>query len=184
MNAAHLEFCASPAWRQLVEESVLPDALGGVDLGPDVLEIGPGPGFTTDVLRTLVVRLTAVEIDPDLARSLNERLAGTNVDVVCADATALDLADDRFSAAASFHMLHHVATTHLQDRALAELARVLRPGGTLVAADGVFSEASAQFHAGDTYNPVDPDDLVERLDRLGFTSVRVQRHDLGWFCRA
>ena len=38
------EFCASPEWRTMVEEQVLPDALQGVDLGSEVIEIGLGPG--------------------------------------------------------------------------------------------------------------------------------------------
>ena len=74
-------------------------------------------------------------------------------------AIALDFPDGRFSGAASFHMLHHIPTVDDQDRALAELARVVAKGGSLVAADGVFSEGSQAFHSGDVYNPIDPDDL-------------------------
>ena len=85
----------------MVEELVLPAALADVDLGGDVLEIGPGPGFTTDVLRTRAERLTAVEIDPPLADALARRLAGTNVKVIEGDASALDLPSDRFTGAAS-----------------------------------------------------------------------------------
>jgi ubiquinone/menaquinone biosynthesis C-methylase UbiE len=184
MKAAHLEFCASPTWRQMVEEQILPDALRHVELGPDVVEVGPGPGFTTDVLRTLTDHLTAVEIDEDLAASLAHRLAGSNVEVVRGDARALDLPDDRFSGATSFHMLHHVPTAEAQDKVLSELARVLMKGGRLVAADGVFSESSQGFHQDDNYNPIDPELLGPRLESAGFTSVAVDRHDLGWFCTA
>ncbi|MCI0636396.1 MAG: SAM-dependent methyltransferase, partial [Actinobacteria bacterium] len=60
MNAAHLEFCASPEWRQMVEELVLPAALRDLDLGDDIIEVGPGPGFTTDVLRGRAGRVTAI----------------------------------------------------------------------------------------------------------------------------
>jgi SAM-dependent methyltransferase len=102
--------------------------------------------------------------------------------VVCGDASALDLPEGRFTGAASFHMLHHIPTVKIQDEALAELARVLKKGAVLVAADGVPSDASLAFHEGDTYNPIDPDGLGERLERAGFTSVDVQLHDLGWFC--
>jgi SAM-dependent methyltransferase len=177
-----MEFCASSEWRRIIEEMILPEALRGVDLGPDVIEIGPGPGFTTDVLRTLTGHLTAVELDPELARSLAERLSGTNVDVVRGDATALDLPDGRFSGAACFHMLHHIPTDEAQDRALGELGRVLVRGGELVAADGVFNEETRVFHDGDIYNPVDPDRLELRLTKAGFTSVEVRLHDLGWVC--
>jgi hypothetical protein len=38
---------------------VIPWALDGLDPGEDVLELGPGPGLTTDVLRERAARLTA-----------------------------------------------------------------------------------------------------------------------------
>ena len=184
MNEFHLVFCASPEWRQIVEEQVLPDVLRDVALGDDLIEVGPGPGFTTDVLRTRVVQLTAVEVDEALAASLRQRLAGTNVTVVHGDATALQFDAGRFTGAASFHMLHHIQTAEAQDHVFAELARVLRPGGVLVAADGVANEGTRAFHENDTYNPVDPDGLEARLQAAGFASVRVGLHDLGWFCTA
>jgi SAM-dependent methyltransferase len=179
-----MEFCASDDWRRLVEGTILPAALRDVTLGDDVLEIGPGPGFTTDVLREKTARLTAVEIDEGLADRLAERLAEGNVDVVRGDAAALTFPDDRFTGAASFHMLHHIAPATQQDRVFAELARVLKPGGMLVAADGVYSDGSAVFHEGDTYNPIDPDDLATRLGAAGFGDVDVQLHELGWVCTA
>ena len=184
MNAAHLDFCASHDWRQMVEEIVLPAALRDVELGDDVLEIGPGPGFTTDVLRTRAERLTAVEIDPDLARGLAQRLAGTNVDVVEGDATALDLPDRRFSGATSFNMLHHVPTDEAQNQIFAELARVLRPGGVFVAADADSPDDLSGFHDGDTYHPVLPDDLEARLAAAGFGEIEVGSYELGWICSA
>ena len=42
-NARHLEFSASPEWRRLLEDTFVPRALAKVDLGPNVVEIGPGP---------------------------------------------------------------------------------------------------------------------------------------------
>ena len=48
----------------------MPWALGKRDLGDDVLEVGPGPGQTTEVLRHIVPRLTAVEVDESLAEAL------------------------------------------------------------------------------------------------------------------
>ncbi|HLN41065.1 MAG TPA: class I SAM-dependent methyltransferase [Acidimicrobiales bacterium] len=184
MNEAHLEFCASPQWRQAIEETILPEALHGVALGDDVIEIGPGPGLTTDVLRTLTARLTALEFDPDLADALAERMAGTNVEVICGDATGMDFPDGRFTGAASFHMLHHIPTDEAQDLVFAELGRVLRSGGTLVAADGVENESVRLFHTDDIYNPIDPATLDRRLTGAGFTSVGVRVYDLGWICTA
>jgi SAM-dependent methyltransferase len=177
-------FCASADWRRIVQEDILPAALRGVELGDDAIEIGPGPGFTTDVLRTMTARLTAVEVDEGLAASLATRLAGGNVDVVLGDAAALEYPDGRFTGAASFHMLHHIAPAAQQDRVFAELARVLEPGGLLVAADAGYKEATVAFHEGDTYNPIEAEELAERLAATGFGDVEVRTHDLGWVCTA
>jgi SAM-dependent methyltransferase len=184
MNEAHLKCCASDAWREIVEDLILPQALAEVDLGDDVVEVGPGPGFTTDVLRTRTDRLTAVEIDRALADALAARLSGTNVEVVCGDATALDLPAGRFTGAVSFNMLHHVPRADAQDQVLAELARVLCAGGRFVAADSVASDDLRAFHEGDTYNPIDPAGLPARLAPAGFTDVEVRHYDLGWICTA
>jgi SAM-dependent methyltransferase len=182
MNQGHLEFCASPQWREMVQETILPEALRGLALGDDVIEIGPGPGLTTDVLRKQSSHVTALEFDPELATALEARLAGTNVDVICGDATAMDLPAGRFTGAASFHMLHHIPTASAQDAVFAELARVLRLGGVLVAADGSENEGTRQFHVDDVYNPIDPATLESRLLRSGFISLEVRIHDLGWIC--
>jgi SAM-dependent methyltransferase len=184
VNSYHLQFCASPEWRQTVEETILPHALRNVDLGPLALEIGPGPGFTTDVLRTKVDHLTAVELDPDLAAALDARLAGTNVDVIQGDASALEFPDASFSGAASFHMLHHIEPDDAQDRVFSELARVLQPGATLVAADGIENEGTRAFHIDDVYNPIDPEDLRRRLADSGFSHIEIGVYDLGWLCTA
>jgi SAM-dependent methyltransferase len=184
MNAAHLQVCASPEWRKKVNETILPEALKGVDLGSEVLEIGPGPGFTTDVLRTLTDHLTAVELDDSLASQLSDRMKDSNVVVVRGDAARLDFADDCFSSAASFHMLHHIEPSDAQDRVFAELARVLQPGGLLVAADSVWKKESAEFHQGDTYLPIAPEDLRKRLAKAGFLSIEVRTYEPGWVCTA
>ena len=70
MNEQHLTLCSSAEWAEAVQKWIIPWVLDGVDLGDDVLEVGPGPGLTTDVLHTMVGRLTAVEIHPELAEAL------------------------------------------------------------------------------------------------------------------
>ena len=180
MNENHRQ-CGSAEWRAFVRSSILPWALGDLDLGDDVLEVGPGYGATTDVLGETVPRLTAVEIDGDLAAMLTERFAGNGrVTIVQGDATALGFPDGRFSGAASFTMLHHVPTEALQNRLFGEVARVLRPGGTFVAGDSLASPGLAAHHEGDTYNPVDPSGLEERLRGAGFADVEVRTNPFAW----
>jgi protein-L-isoaspartate O-methyltransferase len=70
MNEAHLALCSSPEWARLVEEELLPWVGAGHELGDDLPEIGAGPGLTTDVLRRHPARVTAVELDEDLAAQL------------------------------------------------------------------------------------------------------------------
>ena len=125
VNEGHL-VCDSPEWRAAVRDKIIPWAVGDVDLGDDVLEIGPGYGATTDVFAELLPQLTSVEIDPDLAARLRTRYVGTHVDVLLGDATQLTFPDGRFSGAVCFSMLHHIPSPGLQDRLFAEAARVLR----------------------------------------------------------
>jgi len=82
---------------------------------------------------------------------LTDRFANVpSVQIVRGDATSLPYADDSFSGAACFTMLHHVETNELQDRLFAEIARVLRPGGALVASDSLASDELEAHHEGDT----------------------------------
>jgi SAM-dependent methyltransferase len=179
MNEAH-QACDSAEWRAAVRAEIIPWAVRDVDLGDDVLEVGPGYGATTDVFAELVPRLTSVEIAPDLAARLQTRYAGTHVEVVLGDATQLSFPDGRFSGAVCFSMLHHVPSAQLQDRLFAEVARVLRAGAPIVALDSVESEGVRTLHEGDTYQPIDPASLPARLQDAGFTGIEVRLNDYGW----
>jgi SAM-dependent methyltransferase len=169
MNESHLQFLASPDWARMLETDLLPWVEAAGDLGDDVLEVGPGPGLTTDILRHRVRRLTAVEIDATLAAPLRDRLAGTNVAVLCADASQAGLPATRFSAATCFSMLHHMLSVDHQDRLFAELHRVLRPGAIVAGADARDLDFVRAGHYGDKFVPVDPDTLADRLAIAGFT---------------
>lgn len=183
MNDAHMEWLVSDEWRAWLGDVVVPYAFGTmaiVDLGVDVLEVGPGPGLTTDLLRTELERVTAVEVDAGLAESLAARLAGSNVEVVAADATSMPFGDGRFTGAVTFTMFHHVPTAALQDQLMAEVARVVRPGGVFVANDSVASDDLAALHDGDVYNPIDPATLESRLTAAGFVDIDVRCNPYAW----
>jgi len=175
MNESHLRALASPQWAQILENNLLPWVTSVADLGDDVIEVGPGPGLSTDLLRRGAARVTAVEIDPVLAGALTERLAGTNVVVVNGNAAETGFPGGRFSAAACFSMLHHVPTADEQDRIFRELFRVLRPGGVLVAVDAYDNARIREAHTDDVFVPLDPETLADRLAAAGFAGVGIER---------
>lgn len=184
MNQAHLEFCSSLEWAGVVRDEIIPWVLRDLDLGDDVLEVGPGPGRTTEVLAGMVGRLSAAELDKDLASALAERLGPEGVDVANADATELPYEDGRFSSVLSFTMLHHLPSGDHQDRLFAEAARVLRPGGLFAGTDSIDSEPFRDLHVDDICNPIDPDALPARLEKAGFTGVQVDAREYGYRFRA
>jgi SAM-dependent methyltransferase len=102
-------------------------------------------------------------------------MAGSNVTVINASATEIPLPDASVSAVVCFTMLHHVPSPALQDRLLAEAARVLRPGGVFAGSDSTTSWFFRQVHRGDTLVPVEPETFAPRLEAAGFRSVKVSR---------
>lgn len=170
MNKLHGWYCSSGRWARRLEERVLPWALGGADLGPRALEIGPGPGLTTNLLRRRAGHLTCVEIDPVLAR----RLRFEGVWVVNGDGTAMPFQDGSFTGAVSMTMLHHVPSAALQDALLAEVRRVLQPGAVFVGSDSTASLRFRLYHLFDVCVTVDPGGFAARLERAGFADPEVQ----------
>jgi len=173
VNRLHHWYCNRDAWKRHVREELAPPAIEGLALGEDVLEIGPGFGPATELLAGRVPRLTALEIDTGLARSLRERL-GDRTEIVEGDATAMPFADASFDAAVCFTMLHHVPSAESQDRLFAEVRRVLRPGGAFAGTDTTGRGVGfALLHVGDTKVLIDPAAMPARLAAAGFEDVEV-----------
>ncbi len=172
MNLPHRLLCRSRYWARGVEATLLPWALDDVELGDNTLELGPGYGANLRVLVEKTARLTAVEIDAVMARRLQD-IYGSRARIICADGTDTDLPANTFSSVVCFTMTHHLPTSRLQDRLFAEALRVLRPGGVFAGSDGVHSIPLRLLHIGDTYNPVSPETLPDRLRHAGFSDVHV-----------
>jgi ubiquinone/menaquinone biosynthesis C-methylase UbiE len=162
-----------------LERDIVPWTLHDTSLGDEVLEIGPGPGLTTDLLRARVAKLTTLEVDRGLARALSRRLAGTNVTVVLQDATEMRFPEACFTGAVCMTMLHHVPSTRLQNKVFTEVARVLRPGAVFVGCDRIFRSRFDLTHLFDTKVTVPPESLHVRLWRAGFEKIEVvaRQHD-------
>lgn len=177
VNADHQVLCSSREWMDHLRDEVLSPLLTGVELGEHMLELGPGAGAATEVLRRQVPRLTALELDAAAARALEERFAGTNVTAMRGDCARTGLPGGSFDSVGCFTMLHHVATDREQHATLAEAFRVLRPGGVLIGSDSVASNDLHHFHADDIYNPVEPAWLVIQLLTLGFRPIGIRVGD-------
>jgi ubiquinone/menaquinone biosynthesis C-methylase UbiE len=184
MNENHARVCTSPEWAEHIQTSVLPTLTRDVDLGGQMLEIGPGPGAATEWLRTRVRKLTAIEVDEAAAALLSTRYADGNVEIVTGSAAELSYPDASFDFVGCFTMLHHVPTLAMQNKILAEACRVLRPGGVLIGSDSLASSDLHHFHADDTYNPVDPASVLSRLQTVGFGNVTVIVDDVLKFVAA
>jgi ubiquinone/menaquinone biosynthesis C-methylase UbiE len=174
VNRVHHWYCNREAWKRHVREDLVPGALDGLELGDDVLEVGPGFGPATEALAARAGgRVTALELDPVLARSLRERLAG-RADIVDGSGTDMPFADASFSGAACFTMLHHVPSNEEQDRLFAEVRRVLLPGATFAGTDSTGRGLGfALLHIGDTKVVMDPAGVEPRLRAAGFEEIAV-----------
>jgi SAM-dependent methyltransferase len=122
------EWTASPEWkRALIEEVLLPR----VPVGAAVLEIGAGGGRWSEVLLERAGALTLVDVTPHVLDVLRERF-GTDPRVTLVLSGGADLPgvpDRSVDVVWSFDVFVHVAPVD-QAGYLAEIARVLRPGGT------------------------------------------------------
>jgi ubiquinone/menaquinone biosynthesis C-methylase UbiE len=115
--------------------------------GERVLEIGPGTGYYTF---EMAGRLDGGQVDvfdiqqemlDHVMREANRR-GVTNVQPALGDAQALPYADDSFDAVVLITVLGEIPD---QDRALSEVARVLRPGGRLVVGEMFFDPHVVTF---------------------------------------
>ena len=150
-------------------------------LAGDVLEIGGGTGANVDLYGDGVT-LTVTEPEEPMARRLEGK--HPHVRVVRAPAESLPFEDASFDAAVSTLVLCTVAD---QPRALAELRRVLRPGGRLLFIEHVRSQDADSARWQDRLTPFQrrlghgchPNrDTLAGIEAAGFAVERLERGEL------
>jgi ubiquinone/menaquinone biosynthesis C-methylase UbiE len=109
--------------------------------GRDVLEVGCGTGLLLRHIARFARSAQGVDLSPGMLARARER----GLSVTEASATSLPFVDATFDVACSFKVLAHVREIRL---ALAEMARVVRPGGHVIA---------------ELYNPLSLRGLVKRF---------------------
>ncbi|HEY4015222.1 MAG TPA: methyltransferase domain-containing protein [Polyangiaceae bacterium] len=117
--------------------------------GGDVLECGVGTGLLLERFTRFAKSARGIDLSPGML----ERARARGLDVREASVTAIPFDDASFDVTCSFKVLAHVPEI---GRALAEMARVTRPGGVVV----------AEF-----YNPLSMRGLVKRLGPAGAISA-------------
>ena len=131
------ELAQTPGFQRLRTELV---ALAELRANDHVLDVGAGTGLLALAAAPKVRHVTAVDISAPVCDELRARVDASrlaNVDVRVADAVDLPLADDSVDVALSNYCLHHLPNDQKME-ALAEIARVLRPGGRFVLGDMMF----------------------------------------------
>ena len=152
-----------------------------------VLDIGCGPGwFWATIAGTLPqgIDLTLADLSPGMVKEATERcqaLPFASVRGVETNATEPPFADESFDLVIAMHMLYHVRD---QEKAIAEMHRVLKPGGMLAVTTNGMGDTKALYElstafGGTPYNIVATyfgyDHAEEKL-RARFGNVTMAEH--------
>ena len=178
----HLEhfFCSTSLWESMTHRFLLPWVLSGAHLGDHVLEIGAGYGAATGHLLKLAPYVTSLEYDSRSLEKLKTKHQCAGLTALCGDAAELPFADQSFSSAVAILVLHHLKNSELQDRAFAEVHRVLRPGGSFFAFEINDGWIHRVAHYRSTFTPVTPGSAFARLTKAGFSKISVDFRNSGY----
>lgn len=145
--------------------------------GRSILDAGCGPGINSISLARRGLHVTAVDADAEKLETLEflKTLIAPDLKLQPADICALPFEDASFDKVLCSEVLEHIEDDHA---AVAEFARVLRPGGLLVVT--VPSEASIVHEYEDAFDHVRPGYSSESLQALlrsqGLSVVRCESY--------
>ena len=134
-------------------------------------DLGCGTGQLTAAVAPFVERVIAVDASPAMLQAAKKRLTGfDNVDLRRGELESLPIDDGRLDAATMMLVLHHLPEP---GRALAEVARVLKPGGRLFVADMLPHDREHYRHQmGHVWLGFSEDHVRRLLTEAGFHDVR------------
>ena len=165
-------------------EAAMMERLGGRVEGQRVLEIGCGRGVGTEIIfdRFGAREVHAFDLDPDMIERARKRLSAyprERLKLFVGDAECIEASDASYDAVFDFGIIHHVPDWQ---RAVAEVARVLKPGGRFF-----FEEVTKQaldrwfyrtFLEHPTENRFTAGEFVDEVERQG---IKVGGNWLVWF---
>jgi SAM-dependent methyltransferase len=121
-----------------------------------VLDVACGAGHAAEQAAPRVRQVVGIDITPELLRAGAERLAAAGIQNVLfqeGDATALPFLDESFDLVVCRSSLHHFPDPHA---AVAEMARVCRPGGRVVVSDMIAARAEVRDAFDAVHLLIDP----------------------------
>lgn len=150
-------------------------ALGHLLPPLEVVDIGCGEGYLTIEAASWAKQVIGVDRSDEVlerAKALATRRRVTNVEWKKGDLMRLPLRDASLDVALLSQALHHA---HDPERAVAEAARVLRPGGRLLVLDlKTHTQGWVKQRFGDQRLGFTPDELKTLLTGAGLVHARVQ----------
>jgi SAM-dependent methyltransferase len=135
----------------------------------DVLEVGCGPGWLWASVTT-PINLTLTDLSAGMVAEAAARVGAL---AMVADAQELPFESDSFDVVVANHMLYHVPD---RTKAIAEFARVLRPGGLLVAATNGRNQMKELLDVGRLTEAFGRENGAELL-RASFTHVEWRTYE-------
>jgi ubiquinone/menaquinone biosynthesis C-methylase UbiE/DNA-binding transcriptional ArsR family regulator len=142
------------------------------DPGWIVGDLGCGTGAMSAALAPFVGRVVAVDSSAPMLQAAKKRLHNfDNVDLRRGELESLPIDDGRLDAATLMLVLHHLAEP---ERALAEVARVLKPGGRLVMVDMLPHEREIYRHQmGHIWLGFSEEHVSRMLSGAALTDIRI-----------
>ena len=135
-------------------------------------DLGCGTGQVSAALAPFVERVVAVDASAAMLQAAKKRLHGfDNIDLRRGELEALPVDDERLDAATLMLVLHHVPDPA---RALAEVARVLKPGGRVIIADMLpHDRDNYRQQMGHVWLGFPDEHITAMLRESGFEQIRV-----------
>src|SRR5262245_54474708 len=135
-------------------------------------DLGCGTGQVSAALAPFVQRVIAVDSSPAMLQAAKRRLvAFDNIDLRRGELEALPIDDTRLDAAVLMLVLHHVPEPH---KALAEVVRVLKPGGRVIVGDMLPHDRDGyRQQMGHVWLGFSEDHVTRMLTDAGFGQLRL-----------
>jgi ubiquinone/menaquinone biosynthesis C-methylase UbiE len=158
------------AWRYVFDWAVCGEALGCAP-GDLVLEFAAGPGYASELFNRLGYRTVALDVNPEILAYARERLDvdarldSARAGFVAGDGEHLPFRDASFDGLVCLNALHHMLDYR---SALAEMRRVLKPGGRAVFSEPgrTHAEAGESKLAVEQYGTVEKSVCLDEVYRL------------------